>query len=299
LSCHRPSAILPEDLSRQHGVATVAQGIASCHNLSLMPANNKSKKISLKSKKRTVLITGATAGIGWATALAFLEAGDVVWALGRRLEKLRELKKRFPKTCVIGKVDVTKKASVDQFFKINFAKKIDILINNAGLAKGTSKLQDGNYQDWEVMIDTNVKGLLYVTSKVLPSLSRKPGSHIINISSVAGRWVYPGGNVYSASKFAVRALSEGLRMDLMGTGVKVTDIQPGMVETEFSSVRFGNPELAAKVYSGMTALKASDIAESILWCVNRPSHVNVSELTLYPVDQAGVGPHLVSRSEPK
>jgi 3-hydroxy acid dehydrogenase / malonic semialdehyde reductase len=264
-----------------------------------MPANNKSKKISLKSKKRTVLITGATAGIGWATALAFLEAGDVVWALGRRLEKLRELKKRFPKTCVIGKVDVTKKASVDQFFKINFAKKIDILINNAGLAKGTSKLQDGNYQDWEVMIDTNVKGLLYVTSKVLPSLSRKPGSHIINISSVAGRWVYPGGNVYSASKFAVRALSEGLRMDLMGTGVKVTDIQPGMVETEFSSVRFGNPELAAKVYSGMTALKASDIAESILWCVNRPSHVNVSELTLYPVDQAGVGPHLVSRSEPK
>lgn len=253
----------------------------------------KTSKNSLA--KSTILITGATAGIGWATAEAFLEQGHSVWALGRRLEKLKQLQKKFPKNCLIGKVDVTDRNSVDSFFKKNSPEKIDILINNAGLAKGTTKMQEADYQDWEVMLDTNIKGLLYVTSKVLPSLCKKPGSHIVNISSVAGRWVYPGGGVYAASKFAVRALSEGLRMDLMGTGVKVTDIQPGMVETEFSVVRTGSEKLAEKIYSGMKPLKASDIAESILWCVNRPSHVNISELTLYPVDQAGVGPHLVSR----
>lgn len=242
-----------------------------------------------------VLITGATAGIGWATALAFLEQGDEVWALGRRLDKLKSLQKLFPQSCLIGKVDVTDKDSVDHFFKKNPAAKIDILINNAGLAKGTTKMQEADFKDWESMVDTNVKGLLYVTSKVLPSLSKKPGSHIVNVSSVAGRWVYPGGGVYCATKFAVRALSEGLRMDLLSTGVKVTDIQPGMVETEFSVVRMGSQTAADRVYVGMEPLKASDIAESIVWCVNRPSHVNVSELTLYPVDQAGVGPHLVSR----
>lgn len=246
-------------------------------------------------KKRIILVTGATAGIGWATAQAFLSLGDEVWAVGRRLEKLKALQKLYPKTCVIGEVDVTDKASVDRFFKKNPAEKIDVLVNNAGLAKGTTKMQEADFQDWESMIDTNVKGLLYVTSKVLPSLSKKPGSHIVNISSVASRWLYPGGGIYCASKFAVRALSEGLRMDLMGTGVKVTDIQPGMVETEFSEVRMGDRKLAQKVYSGMKPLKASDIAETIVWCVNRPSHVNISELTVFPVDQAGVGPHFVSR----
>ena len=260
------------------------------------PMRSPVSKRSNSAKKRIILVTGATAGIGLATALAFLGNGDEVWAVGRRLEKLKDLQKKFPKTCVIGKMDVTDKASVDAFFKKNSPEKIDILINNAGLAKGVAKLQDAQYSDIESMIDTNVKGLLYVTSKVLPLLSKKPGSHIVNISSVAARWVYPGGAVYCASKFAVRALSEGLRMDLMGSGVKVTDIQPGMVETEFSLVRTGDQKMAEKVYAGMKPLKASDIAESILWCVNRPSHVNVSELTLYPVDQAGVGPHLVSRN---
>lgn len=252
------------------------------------------KSKTVKSKK-VVLVTGATAGIGLAVAEAFLAEGHEVWAIGRRLEKLKALQAQYPKTCRIGKVDVTEKASVDAFFKKNQAASIDILINNAGLAKGTTKMQEADFKDWESMIDTNVKGLLYVTAKVLPSLSRKPGSHIVNVSSVAGRWLYPGGGVYCASKFAVRALSEGLRMDLLGTGVKVTDIQPGMVETEFSVVRTGSQKLADKIYSGMTPLKASDIAETILWCVNRPSHVNVSELTVYPVDQAGVGPHLISR----
>ncbi len=256
---------------------------------SLMPKSKTTKS------KKVVLVTGATAGIGLATAQAFLAEGHEVWAIGRRLDKLKSLQAKYPKTCVIGKVDVTDRASVDVFFKKNLASKIDILINNAGLAKGTTKMQEADFGDWESMIDTNVKGLLYVTSKVLPSLSKKPNSHIVNVSSVAGRWVYPGGGVYCASKFAVRALSEGLRMDLLGTGVRVTDIQPGMVETEFSVVRMGSQKLADKIYSGMTPLKASDIAESILWCVNRPSHVNVSELTLFPVDQAGVGPHLVSR----
>lgn len=250
---------------------------------------------SQKPSKRTILVTGATAGIGLATARAFLEQGDLVWAVGRRLEKLQALRREFPKTCLIAAVDVTQKPSVDAFFKKFQASEVDVLINNAGLAKGTSKLQEADYSDWEQMVDTNVRGLLYVTSKVLPSLSKKPGSHIVNLSSVAGRWVYPGGGVYCATKFAVRALSEGLRQDLMGTGVRVTDIQPGMVETEFSVVRLGDEKMAQKVYAGMRPLSASDIAESILWCVNRPSHVNVSELTLFPTDQAGVGPHLVSR----
>lgn len=253
------------------------------------------KSQSPKNHPRTVLVTGATAGIGYATAKAFLEQGDHVWAVGRRLEKLKSLQKEFPKTCKISSMDVTQRASVDAFFKKFNPAEIDVLISNAGLAKGTSKLQEADYSDWEQMIETNVKGLLYVTSKVLPSLSKKPGSHIINISSVAGRWVYPGGGVYCATKFAVRALSEGLRQDLLGTGVRVTDIQPGMVETEFSIVRMGDEKMAQKVYAGMKPLSASDIAESVLWCVNRPLHVNVSELTLFPTDQAGVGPHLVSR----
>ncbi len=255
----------------------------------------KISKTLTANKKRIVLVTGATAGIGWATAQAFLAEGCEVWAVGRRLDRLKTLQKQYPKTCIIGKVDVTDHASVDQFFKKNLPEKIDILINNAGLAKGTAKLQEGTFSDWEVMLDTNVKGLLYVTAKVIPSLSKKPGSHIVNLSSVASRWLYPGGGIYCATKFAVRALSEGLRMDLMGTGVRVTDIQPGMVETEFSEVRLENKKLAEKVYAGMQPLKASDIAETIVWCVNRPSHVNISELTVFPVDQAGVGPHFVSR----
>ena len=251
-----------------------------------MPA--KISKSLTSKKKRIVLITGATAGIGWATAQAFLALGDEVWAVGRRLDRLKKLQQEYLKTCIIGKVDVTDKASVDNFFKKNQPEKIDILINNAGLAKGTAKMQESNFQDWEVMLDTNIKGLLYVTSKVLPSLSKKPGSHIVNVSSVAGRWVYPGGGVYCASKFAVRALSESLRMDLMGKKVRVTDIQPGMVETEFSEIRLQDKKLAEKVYSGMQALKASDIAESIVWCVNRPSHVNISELTIFlNSDQSG------------
>lgn len=245
---------------------------------------------------KIVFITGATAGIGRATAELMLKKGYTVWAVGRRLEKLKELQKKYPKTCVIGRVDVTSKKSVDDFFKKNKPEKIDILINNAGLAAGTEKTFEAKFTDWESMVDTNIKGLLYVMAKVLPHLAKKPGSHIVNLGSVAGKWIYPGGAVYCATKFAVRALSEGIRMDLLGRKVKVTNIEPGMVETEFSVVRLKDKKLADKVYSGMTPLKADDIAESILWCVERPAHVNISELTIFPVDQAGVGPHLVSRS---
>jgi NADP-dependent 3-hydroxy acid dehydrogenase YdfG len=259
-----------------------------------MPSTKSTRK-KTSSALKTVLVTGATAGIGYATAETFLTAGHTVWALGRRLEKLKELQKKFPKTCVAGQVDVNDHKSVDAFFKKNSPSEVDVLVNNAGLAKGAAKMQEADFSDWDVMIETNVKGLLYMTSKVLPHLAKKPGGHIVNISSVASRWVYPGGGVYCASKFAVRALSEGLRMDLLGTGVKVTDIQPGMVETEFSIVRLQSEKLAEKVYSGMQPLKAQDIAETIFWCVNRPAHVNISEVTVFPVDQAGVGPFLVNR----
>ncbi len=244
---------------------------------------------------KVVFITGATAGIGRATAELMLENGFTVWAVGRRFERLNELQKKFPETCVIGEMDVTNKESVDKFFADHDPNQIDILINNAGVAKGLEGSSAFRFEDWECMIDTNIKGLLYVTSKVLPALARKPGSHIVNLGSVAGKWVYPGGAVYCATKFAVRALSEGFRMNLLGKKVRITNIEPGMVETEFSKVRLGTQELSDKVYAGMTPLTAFDIAESILWCVSRPPHVNIAELTIFPVDQAGVGSTLVHR----
>jgi len=245
---------------------------------------------------KIVFITGATSGIGFATAEMMLEKGYTVWAVGRREERLRQLRDRFPRSCVTGFMDVTDTKSVDEFFSKHDPSQIDILINNAGLAVGTEKAFEAPFEDWNQMLQTNVTGVLYVSSKVLPFLARKPGSHVVNLGSVAGKWVYPGGAVYCATKSAVRAFSEGLRMDLMGRKVKVTNIEPGMVETEFSLVRLKNPELAERVYAGMEPLRAQDIAESILWCLERPAHVNISELTLFPVDQAGVGPHLVARS---
>lgn len=246
---------------------------------------------------KVVLVTGATSGIGQATAELFLQKGYTVWAVGRRLEKLKELKKKYGKTCVIEKMDVTNEKSVKDFFTKHKPQNIDILVNNAGLALGTAKTQETSFSDWQTMIDTNVTGLMRVTSYVLPHIQKKKGAHIVNLGSVAGKWVYPGGAVYCSSKAAVRFFSEGLRMDLMGTGVKVTNIEPGMVETEFSVVRTRSKKLADKIYAGMDPLTAQDIAESILWCVERPARVNISELTIFPTDQAGVGPHLVARKQ--
>lgn len=165
----------------------------------------------------------------------------------------------------------------------------DVLINNAGLALGTDKLQDAKTSDWDGMIDTNVKGLLYLTRLVLPEFLKNKRGHIVNIGSVAGRWLYPGGAVYCATKFAVRAISEGLRMDLIGTPIRVTNVEPGMVETEFSFVRTGDEDKAKAVYKGMKPLSADDIADCVAWSLSRPAHVNIQELVVFPVDQPAVG----------
>jgi NADP-dependent 3-hydroxy acid dehydrogenase YdfG len=165
---------------------------------------------------------------------------------------------------------------------------VDVLINNAGLAKGLSSLQEGNPEDWDAVVDTNIKGLLYVTRAILPKMIAQGRGHVVNIGSVAGHWVYEKGNVYCASKFAVRALTEGLRFDLAGTGIRVTEISPGMVETEFSEVRYGDREKGKAVYAGRKPLSALDIAETILWCVQRPAHVDIQEVVIYPTEQASV-----------
>jgi 3-hydroxy acid dehydrogenase/malonic semialdehyde reductase len=248
---------------------------------------------------KTILVTGATSGIGRAIAESFLKKGHTVWAVGRRSDRLKTLKAEYGKLCVIEKMDVTNKKSVEDFFKKHKPQNLDVIINNAGLALGTESAQNSKMQDWEKMIETNITGLLRVTHHVLPHLAKKPGSHIVNLGSVAGVWAYPGGNVYSGSKAFVRLFSQCLRQDLLHTGVKVTNIQPGMVETEFSVVRTGSQKMADKIYEGMDPLTAQDIADCVVWCVERPHRVNISELTLFPTDQAGVGPHLVSRGKKK
>jgi 3-hydroxy acid dehydrogenase/malonic semialdehyde reductase len=164
---------------------------------------------------------------------------------------------------------------------------IEVLVNNAGLSRGLDKIQEGLLSDWEEMIDTNVKGLLYVSRAVLPGMVEREAGHVINIGSIAGSEVYPGGSVYCATKFAVRALSRGLRLDLCGTPIRVSEIAPGMVETEFSRVRFhGDAERADKVYRGLDPLTPDDIAEAAVWCATRPAHVNISEMIVMPTAQA-------------
>lgn len=242
------------------------------------------------------LITGASSGIGWATAESLAEYGFSLFITGRRFERLQNLenhlRSKFPRIDVkIATFDISDKDEVKQFLKSHYADlaHVEVLVNNAGLARGVEKMQDANIDDWDVMIDTNVKGLLHISRGVLEHMSKKKSGHVVNIGSVAGRWTYPGGGVYCATKFAVRALSEGMRMDLLGTNVRVTNIEPGMVNTEFSLVRFGDQDKANKVYEGMTPLDAKDIAETVAWCVSRPAHVNIQELVIYPTDQAHVG----------
>ncbi|MEK2644851.1 SDR family NAD(P)-dependent oxidoreductase [Bdellovibrio sp. BCCA] len=242
------------------------------------------------------LITGATSGIGWATSLALAGQGFSILATGRRQEKLQELEKeiksKFPGVSVkLAQFDVSDRFEVSEFLNSHQTEisQVEVLVNNAGLAKGTDKMQESSLDDWETMIDTNIKGLLFMTRGVIEHMVRKNSGHVVNLGSVAGRWTYPGGGVYCATKFAVRALSEGLRMDLLGSKIRVTNIEPGMVSTEFSMVRFNDQAKADKVYEGMTPLQASDIAETIAWCVARPAHVNIQELVIYPTDQAHVG----------
>lgn len=239
------------------------------------------------------LITGATSGIGEATAhkLAALKTDLIL--VGRRQDRLANLENKFKKSVqvVTAAVDIRDEKAVEAFVhdRQKELSQVAILINNAGLAKGTDKVQDAKLSDWDEMLDTNVKGLFHFTRLILPFMIKNNKGHIVNLGSVAGRWVYPGGAVYCATKFAVRGFTEGLRMDLMGTPIRITNIEPGMVETEFSEIRFGDKAKAAKVYEGMKPLSADDVAESIIWSLNRPAHVNVQELVLFPTAQPAVG----------
>ncbi|MFB2935239.1 SDR family oxidoreductase [Aerosakkonemataceae cyanobacterium BLCC-F154] len=244
-------------------------------------------------QNQIVLITGASSGIGASCAQVFAQAGAKLILAARRKEKLQEiadyLSKEFTTQLYLIELDVRDRQAVET--AINSLpepwQNIDILINNAGLSRGLSKLQEGDFQDWEEMIDTNVKGLLYLTRYVVPGMIDRAKGHVVNIGSIAGRQTYPGGNVYCGSKAAVRAISEGLKQDLLGTPIRVSCIDPGLVETEFSQVRFhGDSERAEKVYQGLTPLTGNDVADVVFFCVTRPTHVNISEILLVPVDQA-------------
>jgi serine 3-dehydrogenase len=247
----------------------------------------------LSLKDKIVFITGASSGIGESSARAFAALGARVLLCGRREDKLEKLAAALARehgvTVHAFRLDVRDQAAVDQAVAAIPAewRAIDVLVNNAGLSRGLDKLPHGLLGDWEEMIDTNVKGLLYVTRAVLPGMIERGRGHIINIGSIAGHEVYPAGNVYCASKFAVRALSKGLRLDLNGTPIRVSEVAPGMVETEFSLVRFhGDAERAGKVYQGLTPLGPGDVADAVVWCATRPLHVNVSEVVVMPTAQA-------------
>lgn len=242
-----------------------------------------------------VLITGASAGIGEQLSYLLAKEKKPLVLLARREERLKIIQKQCLK---LGAPDVQifvcdisdKKSVLLAAKKIKTNKKISVgsLVNNAGLAAGTELVQNANTKDWDQMFDTNVKGLLWLTREFFESVISHQG-HIVNIGSVAGRLVYEGGAVYCATKFAVRALSEGFRMDLKGTGVRVTNIEPGMVNSDFSLVRLGNQQKANAVYADMMPLSPIDIATNILWCLSQPPHVNIQELVIYPTDQASVG----------
>ena len=243
---------------------------------------------------KLAFITGASAGIGKATAVKLAELGYDLILNGRREDRLlnlqKELTQKYSIKIYLSAFDVSdRKAAEMALASLGVvADQVDVLINNAGLALGAEKVQSASLDDWEVMIDTNIKGLLYLTRFFVPKFIKSGRGHIVNLGSVAGRWVYPGGNVYCATKHAVKAISEGLRMDLLGTPVRVTNIEPGMVETDFSLVRFGDPAKAKAVYQGMTPLSADDIADCVIWSLSRPPHVNIQEMVVFPTDQAAI-----------
>ena len=241
--------------------------------------------------KKTALITGATSGIGKATAILFAKNKMNLIICGRRKGKLEELKEQLSLHSNIHTLqfDVSKKDEVNQaIYSLpeNF-KQIDVLINNAGNAHGLSTIQDGSTDDWDAMLDINVKGLLYVSKAILPQMVERNAGFVVNIGSIAAKEVYPNGNVYCASKYAVNALNKGMRIDLNKHNIRVSAIHPGAVETEFSEVRFkGDTEKAKKVYEGYKALQAEDIADIIHFVITRPYHVNIEDLVVYPTAQA-------------
>lgn len=252
-------------------------------------------------KNTIVFITGASSGIGRSCARAFAREGASILMTARRADRLNELAAALITEYGVPvhhfALDVRRQPEVERALTSlpEAWKTIDVLVNNAGLSRGLDKLHEGKLSDWEEMIDTNVKGLLYVSRVVLPGMVARSRGHVINIGSIAGHELYPGGNVYCASKFAVNALTRGLRLDLSGTNVRVSTVDPGMVETEFSVVRFhGDDERASKVYQGLTPLSADDVADAVLYCATRPPHVNISEVIIMPTAQAS--PTVVHRT---
>jgi len=251
--------------------------------------------------KRTVFITGASSGFGAGCARIFAEKGDRLVLAARRAGPLAELAEELAKSTEVHAVtlDVRKRESVRKMIDGLPAAfgEVDILVNNAGLALGLEPAHQANLDDWDAMVDTNIKGLIYCTRFLLPGMVARNRGHVINVGSVAGSWPYPGGNVYGGTKAFVEQFSRNLRADLLGTRVRVTCLAPGMAETEFSLVRFkGDAEQARKVYSGTEALTAGDIAEIVCWVAGLPPHVNINTMEVMSIDQSW-GPLAVHRAK--
>lgn len=247
-------------------------------------------------ENKIAFITGATAGIGYATAEKYAKEGYDLIICGRRNEKLLEVSNLFQKEYNINvltlNLDVRIKEEVEkQINQLSVKwKKINVLVNNAGLAVGLNSIQEGLIEDWERMIDTNIKGLLYVSRAIMPIMIDNGFGHIINIGSVAGREIYPNGNVYCGTKAAVQSITYGMRMDLLKYGIKVSLIEPGAVETEFSIVRFkGDTERADNVYKGFKPLSAGDVADAVYYVGSLPAHVNINDMLIMPTAQAAAG----------
>ncbi|RPA67365.1 SDR family NAD(P)-dependent oxidoreductase [Cyclobacteriaceae bacterium YHN15] len=243
-------------------------------------------------EKKIALVTGATSGIGWATAIALAQMGYNIVATGRRHKRLNKLQKEISKEGV-DSLTLTFDVRDNEAVKDAIAtlpdnwKKIDILVNNAGNAHGFDPIQSGSISDWDAMMDINVKGLLYVSKEIIPGMVERKSGTIVNIGSIAGKEVYPKGNVYCASKHAVDALTQGMRMDLNPYGIRVIGVHPGLVDTEFSLVRFkGDEERSKTVYQGYQPLSADDIAETIAFAVSRPPHVVLADIVILPTAQA-------------
>ncbi|ADU69279.1 bifunctional NADP-dependent 3-hydroxy acid dehydrogenase/3-hydroxypropionate dehydrogenase YdfG [Pantoea sp. At-9b] len=240
-----------------------------------------------------IFVTGATAGFGQSITRRFIATGHKVIASGRRVERLQELKDELGDNLYTVQLDVRNRAAIEEVIAALPAewRNVDVLVNNAGLALGIEPAHKANIEDWENMIDTNNKGLVYMTRALLPGMVERNIGHIINIGSIAGSWPYAGGNVYGATKAFVRQFSLNLRTDLHGTALRVTDIEPGLVGgTEFSNVRFkGDDGKADKVYEGTTALTAEDVTEAVYWVATLPKHVNINTLEMMPVTQTLAG----------
>lgn len=241
---------------------------------------------------KTVLITGASSGFGKATAELLAKDGHKLILIARRIERLQELQTTLNTEVHIAQVDVTQREQVERFFKElpEDFKDIDVLVNNAGLARGLDLAQDADLDNWEAMIETNVKGITYVARMALDIMKKRDSGHIVNIGSVAGSAPYPRSNVYGATKAFVRQFSRNLRADLIGTDIRVSNIEPGAAETEFSIVRFdGDIEKAKAVYANARMLKAEDIASTVRWVIDQPPHVNIDNVEIMPIDQTYAG----------